>query len=921
MNVFDLLQADGVDVRLSKSRFDCPRCEGKTCLGVQPNKMYAKCFKCGHNWNAFKQEENFTWIQASLDDLFSSCLTALKGSAAKNSPIAQSVMKYLTADRHVLPRVVTIAPLGMVPVDYDPSKAMRAAEEKFTPYYKTLQSDPPMQENETVKGYKERCEAQKGRAIREKMQFDHFISELRNIRSIPGWLAFFYESEPGKLASVKFRNPVDKGYRFLKPKPGHGGVFMPTSPEDGYAPWFVKMTEGIPDREAGQMFVFEGEFNLLTFHSQFARAEGDAFVTQPSCAMGGAKDWDSQTLTTLTRYPIICRDNDDAGREAVAELASKLKTRVLVFSTPEEDSDMDSHLRGVSPENVIAEITKLWDARTYVIRPVREVRDELDVIRSGPMKDFKITRIVTKVVWDDLYDRGDLFWDGLMAYYLNTPNPELAHTASDEDKVLYAIGDSSSFYALLSEYGLLSRNPLTAQVVESLGQRSERMATSSKVHKSAFYDKKTNVSYINIGQNRVVRIDTESITEQDNGDEGVLFLYPDMTPFQIDLYNLPCVKEGLRVSDTPLCREFDGKWDDETTRLKANDYRQLYLARTLMMYLPQLFLVRPMIVARGEAGSGKTAIGARVGWLLEGKEFAVTPLATNPQDLETLLTNKPLVVLDNVDNLQKARANQDLIAIAVTGGRISKRALYTTNSLVDFRLEADLWISTRTNPLDRSDIADRQILLPVLRREEKDGIGELQLQERFASNRDLFMAEIIVRIQNILRALKAERANHYGTNVRLRDFMEFCLRVSHYEGWFAEMQNIGEGLIDAQNNTANSNDPFQEALLMYIGANHVSFRGHVKVKELSASELRQALAMVSERSGVEFPFKNGRSVAEYVKHNRTVLQKTFGFTTRADKARKTDVYSVTPDAETLTRAMGEFLSRGKGTEPDLDDVA
>ena len=60
MNVFDLLQADGVDVRLSKSRFDCPRCEGKTCLGVQPNKMYAKCFKCGHNWNAFKQEENFT---------------------------------------------------------------------------------------------------------------------------------------------------------------------------------------------------------------------------------------------------------------------------------------------------------------------------------------------------------------------------------------------------------------------------------------------------------------------------------------------------------------------------------------------------------------------------------------------------------------------------------------------------------------------------------------------------------------------------------------------------------------------------------------------------------------------------------------------------------------------------------------------
>lgn len=114
--------------------------------------------------------------------------------------------------------------------------------------------------------------------------------------------------------------------------------------------------------------------------------------------------------------------------------------------------------------------------------------------------------------------------------------------------------------------------------------------------------------------------------------------------------------------------------------MTAEQSHQLLSTRILALFFPDIFDARSMVILDGEKGCGKTILAYKVGWLIRGSRFNVSGLPDKREDMETLLTGEVFAVLDNLDEPAAIRKYTQILCQAVTGGKINKRQLYTTNS-------------------------------------------------------------------------------------------------------------------------------------------------------------------------------------------------------------------------------------------------
>ena len=682
------------------------------------------------------------------------------------------------------------------------------------------------------------------------------------------------------------------------------------------------MLEELNQTPENLLIAFEGPFNQLTYLSQTARAQraqGQLMTLAPSCTLGSATDWDGEALESITSDFVVCHDNDKPGKDAVLDLAIQLKGKIYYTTTPGAGSDMDSYLKPLPVDKVFAAITDIWANQHVMVRPIEAVREELTKIRASKSIHHALEAIpqVAKIMWADFTARGQVFYSRGMGYYLNH------HTS-----ILYEITESVEFAVLLARYNLLSKNQDTKQVVASTGERASVEGIPADIHSTAFFDRKTNTAYLNCGNNRMVRITAAEYSLEANGTDNVLFLNKDMTPFweklatkDIDLESLvPKLKYGLKVSDTPLCREFQANWDtSQGSPLTGRNYHQLLMARLLTLFTPQLLGANPLCISMGEKGSGKTKIFEKLGWLIDGERFEPTEFNADKESLKSTLTTKGILLLDNADDIEEARGVQSLIASACTGMAVNKRILYTTNTTMDFPVTASIFISTRTNPFDRDDVADRQLLFPLLRYDKKDKRGENEIKDEFLGNRDTYFAEVIGRIQNVIKAIEATKGKHYPHDLRLHNFGELCLRVADHEGWLPEMESIITGILHSQGVTATSEDIIHEALTLYIGTNSSLFLGtNSNPVRMVIGELKSELNNVMEMSGGDFPYKTSKGLSSKIKTSISVYTKVFGLTYQYSTSRKTYIYSLNPSYDTVMRCLNEVAIRRLGVEPNLE---
>lgn len=635
----------------------------------------------------------------------------------------------------------------------------------------------------------------------------------------------------------------------------------------------------------------------------------------PSAALGASSDWDFKSLLKLSAEPVVCRDNDAPGLEAVRVLAKNSKIVVRSFTTPEEKSDFDSHFTDMAPANFYRELERLWVTSVGYVRKVEDVRDQLNLMRQNfPDShgnklhvETQVNPEVCKTFWNDLLQRGQVYIDRMtgIAYFFN-----------QEWKTVLEIDHSSrAWCSYLSQYGLLSQDRLSQQVTESTIERATAEGEDVVVHRTSHFNHDTQTLYVNLGDNRVARITADTIKEDDNGCDGVLFLSPTKQPYNIDFQNLPTLKYGLRSIDTPLSKEFEAYYNTNETHLSAAGCQQMVMSRLITQMLAEYSSVRPLMIFKGEGGSGKTTLVQKIGWLLEGKNFKPQGADTDPRELETKLANYDLLTFDNLDDLSHRNGGTlDIIARAVTGGEITRRKLYSTATNQTYRITAHIWVTTRTNPLDRPDIAQRQILIPlsiVPKQSEETDRNEKEFELGFLANRDVFMAELLVRLKMVLASLRRQKLNKYPTEFRLRDFASLNLKVAHDEGWGAEMTAMLDGTLQDQQATAIEGNALPEIIRLLTGLEANRIREGMQKKSpltLTATDLRIAMIRVYDKLKMENPFKNPQQLA-YAVNREPTLFKSIGLEIIRDKKNKRNMYVFRPSEDVLCAAITEVHER------------
>jgi hypothetical protein len=900
LDVFDLLEVAGAGPVRIGQRHKCPECEANRGLSVR-NEMYARCFACEKVWNANATGAGLSWLSAALNRLFEDCQTAANGT----SELAKTFLNYFMKNRGIDELVLKGAPIGMIPENYGTASVRRLAEECFFATRTQLPPNCPTKDAVRLQAVIDR----------ERQEFDTLVTQLSPLCNCGGWIAFFY-GEPGKFTSVKLRNPFKKDFKVIRPIASLTGVFNPIAPEAGCAEPLLSAYDSwnLPWRNSSSTLIaFEGEFNQLTFLSKLvcaARAAGKEEFPDPwpSCALGACNSWDINALLKLSSEPIICYDNDDAGEKARDQVIESAQDAVRCFTTPRAGTDMDEYLRMLKPGEVIPALKTAFESGSNLLRPIETVRQELNSLRCNKEKHDFSTEVepdVIKQFWRYICARGRVLNDASGTVYF----------FDDNEKAVYEIGTNAYWFSFMSRFNLLSEQKISRQVSESTKQRGLVEGKRVTVYRTSHYDAETHTVFVYLGNHCMARIDADRIETVRNGNDGVFFMHPRMQPFNLKTDGQQDVAEptrlGLRCSDTLLARSFDAKFAAKEGYLTPPQCQQMIVARLITMLLGDMCESKPIMVLKGERGSGKTLLASKVGWLFEGENFWPTGASSDPRELETKLVAMDTLVLDNVDDLStRENGSLDVLCRAASNGAVTRRKLYTDATSLTLRMTAHLWVTTRTNPLDRPDLADRQILIP-LERYGLDGLAEGDIRREFLANRDALMSELIWRVQKVLASLKREKGNSYQTKFRMRDFAFICLKVAHDEGWGDEMHAMLDGSAEDQNMTANEGNSLVEILRLFIGSEAKAIRAQKSLR-FYAADLRAKLLPILHELRLDCPWRNAQQLSFAIKREPN-LYKELGISPELDRSRKMITFVIRPSEEILEAAIMEV--RNRLTEP------
>jgi hypothetical protein len=901
--VYEKLTDDGVVFKNGqRERLVCPDC-GKAHLSVRPDKGWATCWYPGCDYK-IRPERNYkhSWVIALFEVLYEDWKKFLSSDAALD------YRKVLTEQREILPALIGHLPIGVIPPNYDLSRAISAArnamvtdDSKFS-VEELDEEDRPKSQN---KKFEEWLANPFGQTKEKPISLQQFI------HSKHGWFARFYVNANGDFIATNLRCSWEKDFRKIQPLP-YMGVYQPFEFDEQKPEPFTECP--------GDMLCFEGEVNLEQFYSECIRH----FITENpdwkppihldevlpnACALGGVTTWDLETASRLARSPVVCYDNDGgAGLSGLEQACSFMpksgeKMSVSGFTTPTKDAD--EYFKG--GVGTVVDFANLWRTAKKPTISFDVVRAAIDatrkqdgVDRNERLSPFEVEREVAKTVWEDLFERGQFFTSGGLGMVF----------LQDDRKLVDISNDGHDFSNLMIRYGLLPADTMKDAVGKYLGAQSSLFGTPTDTQTFSYYNAKHKVVYISEFDGNVIRISRERIERVPNGTDGVLFKTPnDCQPFHIDLDKLPTCKYGLRLDPDSMLVKFitsQVDWDEET--LTTEQYQTLFVAQMMTLFMRGVIRTKPLVLMTGESGSGKTMLAERVGWLLLGSKFFAVDMPEEKDDFEALVTGTPFAVLDNVQKFRKSASIQSLLMITATGGGVSKRELYSTNKQVIYPVQATLYLSAVNSPFRGDEVANRLLIFPT--RKLTAYRDSADIQREFMEHREEIMNEVVARIQNILVALDVNDNLQVDTPFRMADFATYLLKVASYEGWGADAERLLALVGESQNSYAVEDDAVVELFFLWIGANPTKSGN----RWWSAAELDAELRDSYLRGG-RLPWNEGdaKAMSGYIRNHQDTLGKMFGLEHDTDRHMKMKKYRFKPGAEMLLR-LREEADRRMGTE-------
>ena len=259
--------------------------------------------------------------------------------------------------------------------------------------------------------------------------------------------------------------------------------------------------------------------------------------------------------------------------------------------------------------------------------------------------------------------------------------------------------------------------------------------------------------------------------------------------------------------------------EDMPSALTLNENRYLFEILVLSYFFKEIMPTKPLAIFAGSKGSGKSMTAKKVGRLLFGKGFQVQAVPKTEDSFNTLLTNNELVCLDNADTINKLL--DDKIAVCCTGGRITKRVLYTTNQLYEVDLTCNIMVTSRVPGLfSRDDVADRSLVYELDRIKPNEFIEESQLLEEIDKNRNVIMGCVFKRLKRVLKNLRDNKDLNLRSQLRMADFGNFAKKYALMDNKADYIDNIFNKIKQEQANLALESDPLVELLSRVIDAGH-----------------------------------------------------------------------------------------------------
>jgi len=808
---------------------ECPFC-GNDSFSIKSDDGLGKCFHpcCNKTITKFTESEDIeNQFQSLLYQyvflpLNSKLLEGVKSNASECSKYLQS--------RKIKKNVVEIFMLGEVPENFDPE-----------PYFIRLKATIQHSIEHLAKEKPKKPIADK---IEELTRILISIQDINQemFNKYQGWLAFFYTNEHHQITSVRFRKPFSKKTRMHKwgEKIGVFGTAFVTPNNE------CKLL--LTDR----LLVLEGEFNFLSLQSLFEQS------FQHACAVGGVNNADYITIKNIERNPVACYDNDPSGAGfQLVKNATNFLT-LEAFTTPDEDSDLDSFIGTCSsPEDAIEKIKKLSKKRTLHTRNFDSIKKEIFNSRNEKEKPHSINTAVANIIFSDMEDRGVCYHNGMNAsYFLSKDTCDLIPIYSDE-----------LFAQFLSRYGLQKNEDVFTYVQNFCHTKIKESAREVKIFFFSYFNKKESCLYLfNQGAN-IYKITSDKIEEVPNGTDDILFLKnPNSTKFKL-------LKKDWKNSfiDELLMQPLNagGKI------LSNGENKLLLLLAILSMFFPEINPTKMILAIIGPKGAIKTSILRNIGKTLEGHKFEVTALPKDPDGFDAVVSNKHFVVFDNVD--KGPPWLNDKLAIASTGGINEKRKLYSDNEVSRSQNAAFIGVTSRTPDFTRDDVADR--ILPFHVERKKDFMPLEEINQEIAEHRNQIMTEIILSLPKIIQAFKSNDSKNKTYKFRMADFASFGSRIFGHFGLENEFINLLTQLEKSQSDFTLVNEPIFDLLCIWAETNSYHW--------VENKQLCRDLSDLSLKHRIIFPYeKNERGFSQKITQIRSNLENYFVITSKTAGGHK-----------------------------------
>ena len=441
-------------------------------------------------------------------------------------------------------------------------------------------------------------------------------------------------------------------------------------------------------------------------------------------------------------------------------------------------------------------------------------------------KGYILKSAVTDLLLSEIQEKGTIYFSN-NCYYLFMKNEKL---------IIQVTEDSRSLKNYLTKNGINAAEGLYRYVLQELIAYCFDNAKNVDIHRFAYFDKENFVLYLYRTLTSLLKIDENSITEVDNGYNEVLFTeIPEYKPF--------------KIVDVDINEDYFKEYflDEIITLDKANgsmDYKKLIEIWFYSLFFESIMPTKPLLAFIGEKGSGKTSVIRRMGKILYGKKFNVSPFTSDYKDINAMITNNHLLAIDNLDS--PTTNINDTLARVATGQVIKVRDYYTTNKQVDFEVHCYIALTSMKPHFTRDDVADRLICI-FLHRFEDFGSENKQI-DCTDKNRDRIMSYVLLRLQRIIKKLKENNNKFFKTKSRMGDFAEFALKIAENEEEQESLLKQFEALSRQQSDFATKED------IIYLILNEIVGKQSNKKEEYSSTELYKRFKDCAVELGLERNF-------------------------------------------------------------------